>query len=70
GLGTWLKVANDYNVVHNTGTETVAGDKTFTGNVNVSGTIDSRQKIYTRTIGTTNDLQIIYTRVGNVVTGR
>ncbi|MBJ7629881.1 pyocin knob domain-containing protein [Weissella confusa] len=41
GLGTWLKVANDYNVVHNTGTETVAGDKTFTGNVNVSGVVSS-----------------------------
>lgn len=38
--------------------------------VKVSGIVDSKQKIYTRTIGTTNDLQIIYTRVGNVVTGR
>lgn len=66
----WVELANDSNVVHNTGNETVAGDKTFTGNLNVSGTVDSKQKIYTRTIGTTNDLQIIYTRVGNVVTGR
>ncbi|WP_195226540.1 hypothetical protein [Weissella confusa] len=38
--------------------------------LNVSGTVDSKQKIYTRTIGTTNDLKITYTRVGSLVTGR
>ncbi|MCT0022372.1 pyocin knob domain-containing protein [Weissella confusa] len=37
----WVELANDSNVVHNTGNETVAGDKTFTGNLNVSGTISS-----------------------------
>ena len=52
------------NLVHKTGAETIAGDKTFTGTVNAA------QKVYTRTIGSTTDLQIIYTRVGNVVTGR
>lgn len=52
------------NLVHKTGNESVAGDKKFTG------TVDAAQKVYTRTIGSTNDLQIIYTRVGNVVTGR
>ena len=66
----WVELANDANVVHNTGTETIAGDKTFTGNDTFTGTLDAKQKIYTRTIGSTNDLQIIYTRVGNVVTGR
>lgn len=66
----WTLLADDANVVHNTGNETIAGDKTFTGKVSVSGTIDSAEKVYTRTIGSTNDLQIIYTRVGNVVTGR
>lgn len=70
GLGPWLKVANDNDVVHDTGNETVAGDKTFTGKVTVPGTLDANQKVYTRTIGSTNDLQIIYTRAGNVVTGR
>ena len=30
-LGTWVKQANDAEVVHKTGTETIAGDKTFTG---------------------------------------
>ena len=52
------------NLVHKSGNESVAGDKKFTG------TVDAAQKVYTRTIGSTNDLQIIYTRVGNVVTGR
>lgn len=37
----WVELANDANVVHNTGNETIGGDKTFTGNVNVSGTISS-----------------------------
>ena len=68
--GDWVELANDANVLHKTGNETAAGDKTFTGQVAVSGTLDAAQKIYTRTIGTTNDLQIIYTRVGSIVTGR
>lgn len=34
---TWLKVANNATVVHNTGDETVAGNKTFTGSNNFSG---------------------------------
>lgn len=37
GVITWEFVANDETVVHNTGTETVAGDKNFTGNNNFSG---------------------------------
>lgn len=61
----WTELANDAKVVHNTGNESIAGNKVFTG------TIDAAQKVYTRTIGSTTDtLQIIYTRVGNVVTGR
>ena len=34
---TWYKLADDASVVHNTGSETIAGDKTFTGNNNFSG---------------------------------
>lgn len=30
----WYKISNDAAVVHNTGTETVAGDKTFTSTIN------------------------------------
>ena len=66
----WVELANDANVVHKTDNETVAGDKTFTGSVKVPGTLDANQKVYTRTIGTPNDLLITYTRAGNLVTGR
>lgn len=65
-----VNAANDSSLVHTTGNETVAGDKTFTGQVAVSGTIDSAEKVYTRTIGSTSDILINYTRAGNVVTGR
>lgn len=34
---TWLKVANDATVVHKNGTETIAGDKAFTGNSSFTG---------------------------------
>ena len=64
GSGNVSIATTGANLVHKTGNESVAGDKTFTGTVNAA------QKIYTRTIGSTDDLQIIYTRVGNVVTGR
>lgn len=61
GLGPWLKVANDNDVVHKTATETIVGDKTFigvstltnikssvvnTGSVALNGlTIDFRQTV-------------------------
>lgn len=44
GLGTWLKVANDSNVLHNTGNETAAGDKTFTGNTTLANIKSSNVK--------------------------
>lgn len=64
GSGNVSMTTTGANLVHKTGVETIAGDKTFTGTVNAA------QKVYTRTIGSTSDLQIIYTRAGNVVTGR
>ena len=64
GSGNASMATTGANLVHKTGAETISGDKTFTG------TLNAAQKIYTRTIGSTADLQIIYTRVGNVVTGR
>lgn len=70
GSGNVSMATTGANLVHKTGNEIVAGDKTFTGKVAVSGTLDAAQKVYTRTIGTTNDLQVVYTRAGNVVTGR
>lgn len=70
GSGNVSITTTGANLVHKTGAETIDGDKTFAGKVAVSGTLDAAQKIYTRTIGTTDDLQITYTRVGNLVTGR
>lgn len=35
-LQPWVKQANDSEVVHNTGNETIAGDKSFTGNTTLS----------------------------------
>lgn len=40
-LNPWVKQANDSEVVHKTGNETVAGDKTLTGNVNIAGVLNS-----------------------------
>lgn len=40
----WIKIANDYNVVHNTGNETVAGDKTLTGNTTLANIKSSNVK--------------------------
>lgn len=70
GSGDVSMATTGTNLVHKTGTETIADNKTFTGIVTVSGALDANQKVYTRTVGSTNDLQIIYTRAGNVVTGR
>ena len=38
---TWHDLADDDAVVHKTGAESIAGDKTFTGKLNVSGTVNS-----------------------------
>lgn len=35
-INGWTLIANDANVVHNTGNETIAGDKTFTGNTTLT----------------------------------
>lgn len=64
GSGNVSIVTTGANLVHKTGTETIAGDKTFTG------TVSAAQKVYTKTIGSTSDILINYTRAGNVVTGR
>ena len=38
---TWHDLADDDAVVHKTGNETLAGDKTFTGSLTVTGTVNS-----------------------------
>ena len=44
---SWFKVAKSSEVVHNTGNETIAGDKTFTGNTSFTG--DFTPKTFTDT---------------------
>lgn len=50
-LKIWFKLSNDEKVVHNTGTETIAGDKTFTGNNtftnHINGALSTRQATFT-----------------------
>lgn len=65
-----VNAANDSNLVHIAGNETIDDDKTFTGNVSVTGSLDAKQKIYTRTINPVAGVSIIYKRVGNIVSGR
>ncbi|TGE80078.1 BppU family phage baseplate upper protein [Weissella confusa] len=38
---TWHNLADDDGVVHKTGTESIAGDKTFTGNLALAGTVST-----------------------------
>lgn len=55
----WVELANDYNVVHKTGTETIAGDKTFTSPINgqLSGNASTATKWQTaRTLALTGDV--------------
>lgn len=58
---SWTELANNSNVLHNTGNETVAGDKTFIGNVKFSGSFDS-------TTVNNNGVTMTFTRFGNIVT--
>ena len=44
GIKGWRLIANDANVVHNTGTETIAGDKTFAGVTTLTGIKSSNVK--------------------------
>lgn len=64
-LNRWVKQANDSEVVHNTGTDTIAGDKTFTGKVMIGG-----GNYQTPVSATVNYLgsTISFMRIGNQVT--
>lgn len=57
GIVGWYKVANDNTVVHNIGTETVAGNKNFTGNTTFTQLIDGYTK--TKLSTTVKDLNYI-----------
>lgn len=57
--GPWQKDADDSTVVHNTGTETIAGNKTFTGNTTFTQLIDG----YVKTkIAQSTDVNLIKTQ--------
>lgn len=62
---TWTELANDAQLVHNTGTETIAGDKTFTGKVMIGGgNYQTTASATTNYFGST----ISFIRIGNQVT--
>ena len=60
-INSWVKQANDSDVLHKIGNETIAGDKTFTGNVKFSGDVE------TQTV-TNNGVTMTFKKFGNVVT--
>ena len=71
----WAELANDNNVVHKTGNETIAGDKTFTGITTVNNLINAssiatpyyvEQNPTTFIFKTSGSVQFV--RVGNTVT--
>lgn len=66
GSGNVSMATTGDNLVHKTGTETIAGDKTFTGKVNFSGTVQSPIKNYEADLwlDTVGYIQ----RSGNIVT--
>lgn len=41
---SWKLIADDATVAHNTGNETIAGNKAFTNNVNIGGTLNSSKQ--------------------------
>ncbi|CCF31006.1 Outer membrane autotransporter barrel domain protein [Weissella confusa LBAE C39-2] len=55
----------DKNVVHNSGNETVAGDKTFTGNVSVSGTLYAKD--VSGTVKMWYSANVSYVKTGRLV---
>ncbi|WP_192209163.1 hypothetical protein [Weissella confusa] len=59
----WTEIADDANVVHKTGNETVAGDKTFTGKVSIPAVTS----VVTREVSGTNGISFKFRRTGNAV---
>ncbi|WP_213076049.1 hypothetical protein, partial [Acinetobacter baumannii] len=61
----WVQVADDNSVVHKTGNETIAGDKTFTGKIGFSGAVAN--PVVSRTVSGTNGMSFKFRRSGNAV---
>lgn len=63
----WAELANDTQLVHKTGNETVAGDKTFTGKVTATNIVETGAPLSVSTTTTFNGLTFSFTRVGSSV---
>ena len=61
----WQSISKDDNVVHKTGNETIAGDKTFTGKIAFSGPVAN--PVITREVSGTNGMRFTFSRTGNYV---
>ena len=66
-LSAWKSFAFDDDVVHKTGTETISGDKTFTGKVTATNFTETGTPQSTTATNTFNGLTFSFTRVGNSV---
>lgn len=66
-LSTWKSFAFDDDVVHKTGTETIADDKTFTGKINAANILETGTPQSATATTTFNGLTFSFTRVGSSV---
>ena len=63
----WVELANDADVVHNTGNETIAGDKKFAGKVSATNILETGTPQSATATTTFNGLTFSFTRVGSSV---
>ena len=63
----WHDLADDDAVVHNTGNEVIADDKTFTGKVTATNIVETGAPLSVSTTTTFNGLTFSFTRVSNSV---
>lgn len=64
---TWTELANDANVVHNTGNEDIDGNKNFTGKVTAENILETGTPQSATATTTFNGLTFSFTRVGSSV---
>lgn len=64
---SWVELANDNNVLHKTGNETSAGDKTFIGKITAANILETGTPQSATATTTFNGLTFSFTRVGNSV---
>lgn len=66
-LSAWKSFAFDDDVVHKTGNETIAGDKTLAGKVTATNIVETGAPLSVSTTTTFNGLTFSFTRVGSSV---